>query len=32
MLNILVIGGAVYTGSHTCVELLEANYNQNNPQ
>lgn len=26
-MNILVTGGAGYIGSHTCLELLEANYN-----
>ena len=26
-MNVLVTGGAGYIGSHTCVELLENNYN-----
>ncbi len=26
-MTILVTGGAGYTGSHTCIELLSANYN-----
>ena len=25
-MNVLVTGGAVYIGSHTCVELLEAGH------